>query len=101
MSGAPLAEARVQLHVHGPSGEQQGCPLEAAVVVVGVIPVWCVWGVQEPSFKYMYGKWISEGGRTLGNMIVVQTSGNQKAKTMLKFSTVPKSQLVAQVTLGD
>lgn len=49
----------------------------------------------------MYGKWISEGGRTLGNMIVVQTSGNQKAKAMLKFSTVPKSQLVAQVTLGD
>lgn len=49
----------------------------------------------------MDGKWGSEGGRTSGNTIVVQTSGNQKAKTMLKFSTVPKSQLVAQDTLGD
>lgn len=57
--------------------------------------------MQEPSFKYMYGKRGSEGGRTSGNTIVVQTERNQKVKTMLKFSTVPKSQVAAQVTLED
>lgn len=53
----------------------------------------------------MYGRRGPEGGRKsegghLGDMIVVQTSRNQKMK-MLKFSTVHKSREAAQVTLGD